>query len=96
MIKYNVYYKETRIGILYIDEAEENSYCYVADKKAIEDVEKKENVLIIADARSDRRFGEPIPFFESRIENCKRFGFEDVVKYPNSDYYFVRDNNAKN
>ncbi len=35
---------------------------------------------------------KPIPFFESRIANCKKFGEENEIRYPNSEYYFIKDN----
>lgn len=93
MIKYNVFYKESRIGKLYINE--DGQYKYVADEADIKEVETKENVCIYADARNSRDWGEPIAFFDSRIENCKRFGEVNKVKYPNSDYYFIKDNHCR-
>ncbi len=90
MIKYIIYYKEHSIGELYINK--DSQYKYVADEKKIEEVEKTEDVCIYADAKKSRDWGEPIAFFDSRIENCKRFGMVDKVKYPNSDYYFIKDN----
>lgn len=93
MIKYKVYYKDQCIGRLYINE--DDQYKYVADEKKIEEVEKNQNVCIYADARNTRDWGEPIAFFDNRIENCKRFGMVDKVKYPNSDYYFIKDNHTE-
>ena len=93
IIKYNVFYKETRIGKLYINE--EGQYKYTADQVAIKEVEDAENVCIYADARNSRDWGGPIAFFDSRIENCKRFGEVDTVKYPNSDYCFIKDNHDR-
>lgn len=90
MIKYTVYYKEESIGRLYIND--QGQYKYVANEENIESVEKKENICIYSDARKSRDWGEPIAFFDNRIENCKRFGIVDKVKYPNSEYYFVKDN----
>ena len=92
MVKYNVFYREYHIGNLYINE--DNQYKYVVDEKNIEEAENKENVCIVADVRKTRDWGEPIAFFDNRIENCKRFGQVDMVKYPNSDYYFIKDNHT--
>lgn len=92
MIKYNVYFKETRIGILLVDMTQENSYSYKADQKAIERLEKEGN-CIIPDAKKDQ-IGKPIPFFENRINDCRKFGNDSVVKYPNSDYCFIKDNSG--
>ena len=93
MIKYNVFYKEKCIGKLYINE--EGQYKYVAYEEAIKDVETNENVFIYADARISRDWGMPIAFFDSRIENCKRFGETNTVKYPNSNYCFIKDNHHR-
>lgn len=93
MIKYDVCYKDRCIGRLYINE--EGQYKYEAHQDEIKTVEKKENTIIYADARKDRDWGEPIAFFDSRISNCKRFGMTDKVKYPNSDYSFIRDNSGE-
>ena len=96
MRKYNVFYKGIRIGILYIDPNEHNSYCYVADGEKIKEVEEKEDVVIIPDCKTDRPFGPPIPFFERRISNCRKFGEFFTIKYPNSEYVFVRETKKKN
>lgn len=92
MIKYNVYYKNTRIGILYIDSL--GRYKYLADSRAINAVEKEENVCIITDAKTDYPFGEPIAFFDSRIKTSERAGEKDFIKYSNSEYYFIKDNSG--
>lgn len=88
MIKYDIWFKNFCIGKLYINEA--GQYKYVVYQDAVDKVEKAYTIL--ADAKTDRDWGEPIAFFDSRIENCKRFGKEDEVGYPNSDYYFIKDN----
>lgn len=88
MIKYNIWFKKLCIGKLYINEA--GQYKYVPDENAIKEAEKSDTIF--ADAKTERDWGEPINFFDSRIKNCKRFGQEDKVSYPNSDYYFILDN----
>ncbi|MBR6641629.1 MAG: hypothetical protein IKL08_05510 [Clostridia bacterium] len=47
---------------------------------------------LFADAKTNRDWCDPIPFFESRIANCKKFGEENEIRYPNSEYYFIKDN----
>lgn len=94
MIKYNVYFKETRIGMLYVDMTQENNYSYETDERAIEKLEKEGHVLI-PDVKQSKKQGT-IPFFENRINDCKKFGNDTVIKYPNSDYYFVKDNSGPN
>lgn len=93
VIKYNVYYKDVRIGRLYINE--EGQYKYVTEAEGIEKIEKAEDIRIIADARNNRDWGAPIAFFDNRIENCKKFGETEKVKYPNSEYCFIKDNSGK-
>lgn len=90
MIKYIVCYKDKIIGKLYINE--QGQYKYIANENNIEVVEKEENVCIYIDAKKSRDWGEPIAFFDARIENCKRFGMVNTVTYPNSDYNFIKDN----
>lgn len=88
MIKYNIYYKDKKIGNLYINEKGE--YKYVTLKEVIQEIEKTDKIFIAA--KTDRDFGEPIVFFDSRIKNCQKFGQENRVQYPNSEYYFIKDN----
>ena len=88
MIKYNVWFKNFRIGELYIND--EGQYKYVVDMCAVEQAEKDD--MILADAKTNQDWSDPIPFFETRIANCKRFGVEDKISYPNSEYYFIKDN----
>lgn len=90
MIKYDVFYKDVKIGKLYINEKGE--YKYKSIQEAIQEVEKTDKIFI--DAKTDRDFGVPIAFFDSRIENCKKFGQESRVQYPNSEYYFIKDNSV--
>lgn len=92
MIKYDVYYGETHIGRLYINE--EGQYKYVADMDGIKKAEEKEDIVIIADARNDRDWGTPIAFFDNRIETCKKIGETETVRYPNSEYCFIKDNSG--
>ncbi len=88
MIKYDIYFKEYCIGKLFINEA--GQYKYVANNEAINEAEKED--AIFADVKTDRDWGEPIAFFETRINNCKRFGMVERIEYPNSEYYFIKDN----
>lgn len=88
MVKYDVWFKNFCIGKLYINE--QGQYKYVVHMDAVEKAEKDDTIF--ADAKTDRDWGEPIAFFDSRIENCKRFGQEDKISYPNSEYYFIKDN----
>ena len=88
MIKYDVWFKNFCICKLFINEA--GQYKYVVFMDAVEKAEEAD--VIFADAKTERDWGEPIPFFDSRIENCKRFGQEEKVCYPNSEYYFIKDN----
>ena len=90
MVTYKVYYKKTSIGILCI--SDEGKHKYISNKENIEKIEKTSDICIIPDAKKDRDWGEPIMFFENRITNCKRFGIEDIVKYPNSEYYLKKEN----
>jgi hypothetical protein len=88
MIKYDVWFKNFRVGELFINEAGQHKY--VVDMEAVEMAEKDDTIFV--DAKTNRDWSEPIPFFESRIANCKKFGEENEIRYPNSEYYFIKDN----
>lgn len=84
---YKVYYDDTCIGKLCIDE--NNQYKYVTDKAAIESLEKE--TKLIADVKTDK-VGEPISFFKVRIETCNRYyGKSEKIAFPNSKYYLIKE-----
>lgn len=87
MVKYNVWFKNFCIGKLYINEQGQHKYVVYMD--AVEKAERDFEIFV--DAKTDRDWGEPIHFFNIRIENCKRFGQVERVEYPNSEYCFIRE-----
>lgn len=77
---YHVYWKENLIGTLSINH---NQYRYIPNFAEIEKL--KNRAPLIAQVINPRDWGEPIPFFASRIANCERFGTEDYTY--NTDHY---------
>lgn len=88
MIKYDICFKKLTIGKLFINE--QGQYKYVVNADAVAEAEKEDTIFAVV--KNNRDWGDPIPFFNERIGNCKKFGQEDKVAYPNSDYYFIKDN----
>lgn len=78
--KYVVAYKNEKIGELTI---EENTYVYVPDKDKIMLLEKNGERLL--NLLKEETQETTIPFFESRIKNCKRFNAEKIGYH--TDFY---------
>lgn len=65
MDKYNVYWKEIKIGTLSVDG---KRHKYVPEK-AIQDLKNPLDPRL----KEERDWGEEIPFFQSRLESAARF-----------------------
>ena len=79
MIKYNVWFKDICIGSLHINE--EGQHKYVVNSAAVEEAEKSHT--LVAEAKTERDWGEPIEFFDTCVNATN----------PEGDYYFTKDNN---
>lgn len=84
MIEYEVYYRETLLGHLYIRDGQ---HCYVPAPEAVEQLRHK--VPLLREMIRGYRWGEPIPFFKERIENAKRFGMEAYI-YRHTDDFVMK------
>lgn len=73
--KYEIFYRNILIGILYINP--EGLYKYVPDIANTEKV--KAEISIIKEMLTGTEWVEPIPFFKNRIEAAKRFSLEDDI-----------------
>lgn len=78
--KYVVKYKNEKIGELTV---KEDTYVYIPNMEKIASLEKMgERILnLLKEEITD----ETIPFFESRIRNCKRFGVDEMGYH--TDFY---------
>lgn len=71
--KYVVKYKNKKIGELTV---KEGVYVYIPDTEKIASLEKTgEKILNLL---KEEKTEKTIPFFESRIRNCKRFGVDEM------------------
>lgn len=77
---YKVYWEDILIGTLSINN---NMHKYIPNFGGIKSLEGKAPLLSQLTKPYD--WGEPIPFFASRISNCERFGTEDYTY--NTDHY---------
>ena len=69
MIKYQVLYKNTEIGILEIND--EGKYRYIPNKDNLSQIE--DTVSLNHDLKNETDWREPISFFKERIDNASRF-----------------------
>lgn len=84
MIEYEVYYRDTLLGHLYIRDGQHR---YVPIKEAVEEV--RHRVPLTVEMIRGYQWGKPIPFFHERIENAKRFGAEACISRQ-TDYFVMK------
>lgn len=84
-LKYQIFYKETLIGVLEINE--KGQYRYTPDVEAVESLKNEVPLTREMIEKSDWR--EPIPFFKERIENGSRFNL-DVIRYHTDLFKMVK------
>lgn len=77
---YNVYWKDVLIGTLSVNN---DKHRYIPNFEEIKRLEGKAPLL--AQVMKPYDWGEKIPFFETRIVNCERFGKEDYT-YQTDNY----------
>lgn len=82
---YEVFYREVLIGILQVDPVG-NRYRYLPEKEGVAAVESRACLLRVMKEGQD--WGEPIPFFQNRLYNMKRWKLR-CVNYQ-TDNYTVR------
>ena len=74
MKTYKVYWGEILIGTLFVNNKQHR---YIPN---FEGIKKLEGVApLVASVIKPYDWGEEIPFFSSRINNCERFGKEDYT-----------------
>lgn len=83
---YEVYWKDTYIGKLTVDNAV-GKYSYEPDPEGVEKV-KEETFLLVEMVKGTDGFVEPIPFFQERLYNMKRNGL-DEIRY-HTDYFLIK------
>ena len=74
-MKYVIFYKQTQIGTLYINDKEE--YKYVPNIEVLEEIKKE--VSLIHEMCIETPCQEPIPFFKNRIEDSKKIGKREKI-----------------
>lgn len=86
MERYEVFYRDTLIGRLTVDTTA-NRYRYDPDAEGVAKVESAAFLLKVMKEGS-RGFGEPIPFFQSRIYYMKQWKLTEI-NYQ-TDFYTLR------
>lgn len=86
-MKYKVFYLETKIGVLEINE--KNKYKYTPDVEGTQKVKKNIEIFYEMLVASDWR--DPIPFFQNRINDAKRFSQEKDIKNQTDPFRMIRE-----
>ncbi len=86
MEKYEIFYKDILIGILFVND--EYKYCYEPNKNGVEEIKDTACLLKVMENGTNGIFGEPIPFFQERLRYMKLWNL-DVIRY-HTDYFTVK------
>ena len=84
MIQYEVFCEDILLGRL---EIREGQHRYVPCAENVEQVQRR--VPLPWEMVRGRDWGKPIPFFQERIENARRFGTEKRIRY-HTDLFDMR------
>lgn len=87
MIRYHVYVKKVKIGILEINE--EGLHRYTPIEEGVRYVEKSVPILHDLEVKSDWR--EPIPFLDNRIRDASRFNSEDFIINQTDPFVLIKE-----
>lgn len=87
MIRYNVYCKKIKIGVLEINE--EGLHRYTPIEEGIRYIENSVPLLHDLEVKSDWR--EPIPFLNNRIRDAKRFNTEDYIFNHTDPFVLIKE-----
>lgn len=85
-MKYSVFYKDTKIGTLYINEKEE--YKYVPELEVVEKIKKEVSLI---HEMCEKTHCNEIPFFKNRIEDAKKAGKTDVITRQTDFFVMVKE-----
>lgn len=85
--RYELFYRDVLIGTLEVDPVTKK-HNYIPDADGVAEVSDRANLLrVMKEGTAD--FGEPIPFFENRLRNMKRFGLHEM-NYQ-TDFFTLRE-----
>lgn len=86
MEQYEVYYKDVRIGELFINN--EYKYLYKPNLEGVKRVKDEICLLKVMEKGTDEKFVKPIPFFQERIRYMKLWRLS-VIGY-HTDYFVIK------
>ena len=85
MKKYEIFYKEILIGMLEI--RDDGKHKYTPNMKGVEIA--KTQVSLIHEMLEASDWRDPIPFFQNRIDNAKRFSTENNISYHTDSFRMI-------
>ena len=84
-MKYEIYFKNTLIGVLEVNI--DGQHKYTPNKEGVEIAQTGVSLSHEMQVESDWR--EPIPFFKNRIENAKRFSDGKIIGYHTDSFKMI-------
>lgn len=84
MEKYAVFYKETRIGTLFV---QNGKHRYIPDAESVRAICDRASLLLEMREGTDG-FVDPIPFFQNRLMHMRRWNL-DEINYQ-TDWFLLR------
>ncbi len=87
MEEYKIFYEDILIGKLWINS--EYKYCYEPNNSGVNEVKEKACLLRVMEEGTDKKFGEPILFFQERIRQMKLWKL-DVIGYRTDNFIIKR------
>lgn len=75
MKRYEVFYRDTLIGVLEVDET--GKHRYTPDEKGVKATKEKTSLIKEMISGTDG-FVDPIPFLQNRLMNAERWGLDEI------------------
>ncbi len=86
-MKYIVFYKDTKIGVLEIND--KGQHKYTPDEIGTQEV--KDSISLFYEILTETEWREPIPFFENRIKDAKRFSQENDISNQTDAFRLIKE-----
>lgn len=84
IIQYRIFVKDIEIGLLQINAKGQHRYFPIK-----ENVDKVYNWITFGEMLHPRNWGDPIPFFENRIQDARRFNVERDFRHQTNPFHFL-------
>ena len=83
-MKYNIFYKDVKIGVLEIND--EGKHKYTPDDNGVETIKDDVSLFLL----EKTEWTDPIPFFQNRINDAKKFSHEEDIRSHSAFFRMVK------